>query len=72
MCIRDSKYTVCVNDICNIYDYSDKEIQFDYYPNDIQEQLIISFETHKIIKPNSSDVRKLGIGIENISIKDYE
>ena len=69
---NNDKYTVCVNDICNIYDYSDKEIQFDYYPNDIQEQLIISFETHKIIKPNSSDVRKLGIGIENISIKDYE
>ena len=70
--VDNDKYTLCVNDICNIYDYNDKEIQFDYYPNNIQKQLIVSFETHKIIKPNSSDVRKLGIGIENISINYYE
>jgi hypothetical protein len=69
---NNDKYTVCINDICNIYDYSDKEIQFDYYPNDIQEQLIVSFESHKIIKPNSSDMRKLGLGIYNISINYYE
>ena len=43
-----------------------------YYPNDIQEQLIVSFETHKIIKPNSSDMRKLGIGIYNIRINYNE
>ena len=66
------KYTVCVNEICKIYDYSDEEIQFDYFPNDIQEQLIVSFETHKIIRPISSDMRKLGIGIYNISISYYE
>jgi ribosomal protein S4 len=34
----------------------------------IQEQLIVSFETHKIIRTISSDMRKLGIGIYNISI----
>ena len=69
---NNDKYTVCINDICNIYDYSYKEIQFDYYPNDIQEQLIVSFESHKIIKPNSSDMRQLGLGIYNISINYYE
>lgn len=65
-------FTVCVNHSCNQYDYSEKDLNIVYVPKNDSERVVVTFQTHVISPPGSSDLRNLGIGIKSITIQKIE